>query len=118
MATTTKAQLDDLEKKIDLHMNHAVVAESRMHRIEDKLTQLAEAVISIARAEEKIAILMQDTKDMKAAMTDTVQRVHRNELSAQANTNDLRVLNRFFWLIASTSITLAGTAILMAINVL
>jgi chromosome segregation ATPase len=115
---TTKTQLEDLERKMDAHMSQAVSADDRMHRIEKKLDQLAEAVISIARAEEKIAVLMQDTKDIKLSLSETTNRVHRIELAAQSNTTDLKILNRFFWLIASTSITLAGTAILMAIEIL
>jgi hypothetical protein len=89
-----------------------------MHRIEKKLDQLAEAVVSIARAEEKIAVLMQDSKDIKMTLTETTNRVQKIELAAQSNTADLKMLNKFFWLIASTSITLAGTAILMAIEIL
>jgi chromosome segregation ATPase len=115
--TTTRTQLQDLERKMDQHMTQAKNSEGRMHRIEDKLDQLAEAVISIARAEEKIAILMQDTKDIKFSLADTSHRIQQVELAARSNESDLKILNKFFWLIATTSITLAGTAILMAVEI-
>lgn len=118
MATTTKAQLETLEKKIDLHMNHASAADERMSRIEEKLDQLADAVVSIARAEEKIAVLIQDTRDIKITLNDTYNRLHKVELDNANNTSDLKTLNKFFWLVATTTVTVAATAFAVAIGLL
>ena len=116
MATgsTTKAQYENLEKKIDEHMRHATLADERMTRIEEKLDQLADAVVSIARAEEKIAALIEDTRDIKVAVNNTYERLHEVELASTKNTSDLKTLNKFFWIIASATITVAVSAFAVA----
>jgi septation ring formation regulator EzrA len=118
MATTTKTQLETLEKKIDQHMNQAATADMRMSRIEEKLDQLADAVVSIARAEEKIAVLIQDTRDIKLTLNDTYNRLHKVEIDTMSNMSDLKTLNKFFWLIATTTITVAATAFAVSLGIL
>jgi chromosome segregation ATPase len=115
---TTKTQLETLEKKIDSHMNHSSQSDERMARIENKLDQLAEAVISIARAEEKIAVLIQDTRDIKLSLNTGADRMQRIELQTINNTSDLKTLNKFFWLIATATITVAITAIAVSTGAL
>jgi len=114
----TKTHLTTLERKIDQHMHQSESSDYRMNRIEQKLDQLADAVISIARAEEKIAILMNDTKEIKAGLAESLGHIHGVELLTQSNTSDLKTLSRFFWLIATTTITIAATAIAMATGLL
>lgn len=115
MATsTTKAQYENLERKIDLHMSQAAAAEERMARVEEKLDQLSEAVVSIARAEEKIAVLIEDTRDIKISLNNTYERLHSVEIAATKNTSDLKTLNKFFWIIASATITVAVSAFAVA----
>lgn len=118
MPTTTKNYLESLEKKIDFHITQSSGSEERMNRIEQKLDQLAEAVVSIARAEEKIAVLMQDTKDIKLSINKATERLQLVELQTQNNSGDLRTLNKFFWLIATTTITVAATAFAVSLGVL
>lgn len=115
---TTKTQLETLEKKIDSHMNHSSQSDERMARIENKLDQLAEAVISIARAEEKIATLIQDTREIKLNVNATSYKLHEVEIQTMNNTADLKTLNKFFWLIASTTITVAASAFAVSIGLL
>ena len=119
MATTNvKAQYETIEKKIDQHMSQAAAADERMSRIENKLDQLADAVVSIARAEEKIAVLIQDTRDIKVSLTDTYNRLHAVELNSANNTADLKTLNKFFWLVATTTVTVAATAFAVSLGIL
>ena len=119
MATsTTNQHLQQLEKKIDIHMVQSTTSDERMNRIEEKLDQLADAVISIARAEEKIAILMQDTKDIKYTLNHTTNRIHTIELAHMNNTADVKTLNKFFWLIATTTITTAATAVAVSLGLI
>lgn len=119
MATsTTKSQYERLERKIDDHMNHASQVDERMSRIEEKLNQLADAVVSIARAEEKIAILIQDTRDIKYNLTETYNRLHKVELDNANNASDLKTLNKFFWLVATTTVTVAATAFAVSLGII
>lgn len=116
MATgsTTKQQLDNLEKKIDHHISQTATTEERMARVEEKLDQLADAVVSIARAEEKIAVLIEDTRDIKISLNNAYERLHGVEIAATKNTSDLKTLNKFFWIIASATITVAVSAFAVA----
>lgn len=115
MATsTTRAQYENLERKIDEHMRHSSQADERMTRIEEKLDQLADAVVSIARAEEKIAVLIEDTRDIKLSLNNTYERLHSVEIAATKNSADLKTLNKFFWIIASATITVAVSAFAVA----
>lgn len=116
MATTTKTHLETLEKKIDSHMHCSSKSDERMNRIENKLDQLAEAIVSIARAEEKIASLVEDTHNIKLAVNNTHYKLHEVELQTINNAADLKTLNKFFWLIASTTITVAASAFAVSIG--
>ena len=118
MATTTKTHLETLESKIDKHIAQTTSSDERMSRVEEKLDQLADAVVSIARAEEKIAVLIQDTRDIKVTLNDTYNRLHKVELNNANNASDLRTLNKFFWLVATTTVTVAATAFAVAIGLL
>jgi len=120
MATgsTTRAQLENLERKIDMHISQTTSAEERMSRVEEKLDQLADAVVSIARAEEKIAILIEDTRDIKTSLNQAYERLHSVEIATTSNASDLKTLNKFFWLIASATITVAASAFAIADGIL
>jgi rRNA-processing protein FCF1 len=112
MANTTLKELESLSHKLDSHNEEARVSNQRMNRIEEKLDQLADAVISLARAEEKIAILMQDTKDIKEALLSNTTKIHTLEVKAETNMSDVKTLSKFFWLVmgAAVSIVVAATA--------
>lgn len=112
--STTKAQLDNLEKKIDQHISQTATTEERMARVEEKLDQLSEAVVSIARAEEKIAVLIEDTRDIKISLNQAYERLHSVEIAATSNAADLKTLNKFFWIVATATITVAVSAFAVA----
>lgn len=115
---STRTHLESLEKKIDHHITQSTTSDERMNRIEFKLDQLAEAVVSIARAEEKIAALIQDTRDIKLSLNAGSDRMQKIELQTINNTSDLKTLNKFFWLIATATITVAITAVAVSTGAL
>lgn len=87
----TQKDLDDLHRKFDEHYA------DRMERIEKKLDQLTSAVVSIARAEEKIAVLIEDTQEIKSSLNAHTNRLHQLELNVSKNTGNLKSLFNFFW---------------------
>jgi hypothetical protein len=99
-------------------MAEARAGVARMDRMESKIDQLADAVVSIARAEEKIAILMQDTKDIKEAVTDNTRKMHDLEMKTRANTVDLRTLGKFFWIVIGAAASVAVSAIAMSMGII
>ena len=77
----------------------------RLDRIEEKIDKLVEAIISIARAEEKIITLSSFSKQQAKQIQDLINRIEELEVSVAKNTNTVRLVNRTFWLVMSSAIT-------------
>jgi archaellum component FlaC len=77
----------------------------RLDRIEEKIDKLVEAIISIARAEEKIITLSSFSKQQGRQIQDLINRIEELEVSVATNTNTVRLVNRTFWLVMSSAIT-------------
>jgi len=103
----TQKELDNLHKKFDDHY------EDRMDRIEKKLDELTSAVVSIARAEEKITALMDDSHEIKQALNQHVNRIHQLELDVEQNKGGLENLSKFFWIVV-TAVVASGVAFIFS----
>jgi archaellum component FlaC len=79
--------------------------DNRLDRIEEKIDKLVEAIISIARAEEKIITLSSFSKQQAKQIQDLINRIEELEASVAKNTNTVRLVNRTFWLVMSSAIT-------------
>ncbi len=79
--------------------------DNRLDRIEEKIDKLVEAIISIARAEEKIITLSSFSKQQGRQIQDLINRIKELEVSVATNTNTVRLVNRTFWLVMSSAIT-------------
>lgn len=101
----SQKDLDDLHKKFDDHY------EDRMDRIERKLNQLTDAVVSIARAEEKIAVLIEDTREIKESLNDNMERIRYLEVDNEKSKSALRNLSTFFWTVVSAATTIVVTIV-------
>ena len=95
----TQKELNDLHRKFDEHYG------DRMDRIEKKLDELTSAVVSIARAEEKITALMDDSHEIKQALNQHVNRIHQLEIDVDQNKNGLQNLSKFFWIVITAVVT-------------
>ena len=95
----TQRDLDDLHRKFDETYS------GRMQRIEKKLDELTTAVVSIARAEEKIVTLIEDTQEIKNMVNSHTNRIHQTELDVSRNTSNLKTLYNLFWTISGAVIT-------------
>jgi chromosome segregation ATPase len=123
MATTNitnsaASAINSLGEKIDQHMAEARAGVARMDRMETKIDQLADAVVSIARAEEKIAILMQDTKEIKESFVSSTLQLHKLEMKTEANSADLKTLGKFFWIVVGAAASVAVSAIAMSMGII
>ena len=105
--TASQRDLDDLHRKFDEHYAE------RMDRIEKKLNQLTDAVVSIARAEEKIAVLIEDTREIKETLNTNINRIHQLEIDNERNKSSLKNLGMFFWTTVS-AITTVVVAIVIS----
>jgi tetrahydromethanopterin S-methyltransferase subunit G len=84
----------------------------RLDRIEDKLDKLSEAVISLARAEEKISVLMTTSQVQNDSLVRLNNRVDRLEKDVDGNKLTINIINKVFWLIMAAAATIVATNIL------
>ena len=68
--------------------------EDRLTRIEQKIDKLADAMISLARAEEKILALQDDHDNMRERMNRLSQKLDDIQRSVDANTRTITIINR------------------------
>jgi|TARA_R100000234_G_C4931256_1_gene148581 DNA repair exonuclease SbcCD ATPase subunit len=77
----------------------------RLDRIEDKIDKLADAVVAIARAEEKLLGLEQISMDLHRKVTDIEERLRKVEDSSSSSAKELNIINKIFWIAISAVIT-------------
>jgi len=81
---------------------------ARLDRIEQKIDQMSEAIIALARAEEKIITLTEFGKQQGAQILTLINRVDRLEDTVRANGATVSIINKLFWIViaaAATAIT-------------
>ena len=71
----------------------------RLDRIEEKIDKLADAVVALARAEEKIHTLTSFSKQQSEQIQSIINRIDKLELAVNNNANTVGVINRIFWVI-------------------
>ena len=75
------------------------VQSQRLDRIEEKLDQMAQASIALARAEEKISTLAEFNKQQSEQIQSLINRIDRVEQLVNSNASTVNVINKIFWVI-------------------
>lgn len=75
------------------------VQSQRLDRIEEKLDQMAQAIIALARAEEKISTLADFNKQQSEQIQSLINRIDRVEQLVNSNASTVNVINKIFWVI-------------------
>jgi hypothetical protein len=70
---------------------------NRLDRIEEKIDKLSDAIISLARAEEKISNLSETTHVILKRMVDYDSRIRLVESLAQNSESKLKTISMVFW---------------------
>jgi len=81
---------------------------ARLDRIEEKIDRMSDAIISLARAEEKIATMAEFGKQQGEQILALINRVDRLEMAVRDNATTVNVINKIFWIVlvaAATTIT-------------
>ena len=87
----------------------------RLQRIEDKVDKLAEAMISVARAEEKIGTLMNDHEKMHERLNRLSAKLDDVQRTVDENARTVSIINKLFWaVITAIAIGLASQFMLGA----
>lgn len=70
---------------------------TRLNRIEEKLDKLADAMVSIARAEEKMTGLKEDHEKMYERVNRLSAKLDDIERKVEDNNRTVTVINKLFW---------------------
>ena len=87
---------------------------TRLDRIEEKIDKLADAVVSIARAEEKLSGLEQLNIEQHRKLQDVEDRLRTVETQVHDVELSMGVLNKIWWIALTAIITgIIGSALFM-----
>ena len=78
-------------------MAKAPTTSDRLQRIEDKVDKLADAMISVARAEEKIGTLMNDHERMHERLNRFSAKLDDVQRTVDENARTVSIINKLFW---------------------
>lgn len=70
----------------------------RLDRIEEKIDRMAEAIVALARAEEKIHTLTSFSKQQSEQIQNIINRIDRVEIIVNTNANTIGIINKLFWM--------------------
>tara|TARA_R110000765_G_scaffold426430_1_gene542032 strand:- start:99 stop:407 length:309 start_codon:yes stop_codon:yes gene_type:complete len=84
-----------------------VADKQRLDRIEEKIDKMTEAVIALARAEEKISNLDQTTRMILQKMVDQDERLRKVEEIQHDNEATIKTIKSVIWTTVSALITTA-----------
>jgi len=85
----------------------------RLDRIEEKIDRLSEAIISIARAEEKITTLAAFSKQQSEMIVELGKRMERIENNVAQNSAIVNIINKVFWIVMAACATTVSSMLLM-----
>ena len=78
--------------------------ESRLDRIEEKIDRLADAMISLARAEEKILALQGDHENMRDRLNKLSVKLDEIQQSVDKNAHTVGIINKVVYLAVAAAI--------------
>lgn len=87
--------------------------DQRLDRIEQKIDKLAETVISLARAEEKLVALESDKNFIMERMLRNEERIDDIERKVDETAVTTKVINRIFWIVIVAGVTAATGALIV-----
>jgi septation ring formation regulator EzrA len=74
------------------------VSDARLERIEDKMDKMAEALVSLARFEEKMEAYNKYREDSWDRMNKFSEKLDRIEDQVKDNAHTVHVINKLFWI--------------------
>jgi len=80
--------------------------ERRLERVEEKLDKLTEAIVSIARIEERVNTVLKNNERFFARLDKLEIRMERVEKKTSLNQKSLGTAERFIWVLISAGVGL------------
>ena len=78
---------------------------ARLDRIETKIDQMSDAIIALARAEEKIITLTEFGKQQGEQILSLINRVDKLDTLVRDNASTVTIINKLFWIIIAAAAT-------------
>jgi len=88
-------------------------ADQRLDRIEQKIDKLSEAMISLARAEEKLMAIESDRQNVVERLNRHSEKIDELNDLVKENTRTINNISKFFWLVLAVFTTAASGALFM-----
>jgi hypothetical protein len=85
---------------------------NRLDRIEDKLDRLSDAVVSLARAEEKIAAIMVSVQAQNETLIGLGRRIDSVEENTTKNTTNISTISKMCWILFAAAVGTISTMLL------
>ena len=86
-----------MKQSLELTTELKMTTNARLDRIEEKLDNLTEAMVSLARAEEKILGIKEDQTNMYDRMNRFSEKLDSIERQVQDNAQTVKIINKLFW---------------------
>ena len=83
------------------------MSEDRLQRIEDKVDQMAQAIVAMARMEERMITVFKRLDAFDAATKKIDERMDEAEKQAIARGQKIAFAERLFWMVLSGAVGLA-----------
>ena len=83
------------------------MSEDRLTRIEQKLDKLSDAVVSLARMEERMVTLFNRMDNYDTNQQKVIERVTELEKKLATKVNTMRIGEKFVWLLIGGVVSLA-----------
>ena len=87
--------------------------QDRLDRIEEKIDNMAAAIIALARAEEKIITLTSFSKQQSEQIQSVINRVDKIDALVTANALTINIINKIFWIIMASAATMITGMLLL-----
>lgn len=81
-----------------------MVEENRLERIEKKLDEMSEAIVALARMEERMVSLFKRMDTYDTVQSRLSERLERLERAQGINGQTLRFAERVFWIVVSAGV--------------
>ena len=85
----------------------------RLDRIEEKIDKMSEAIITLARAEEKIITLTLFSKQNSEQLQSVINRIDKIETLVRANASTISIINKIFWIVMASAATVITGMLLL-----
>lgn len=83
------------------------MSDDRLHRIEEKVDKLADAMVEMARMEERLVTVFKRMDDMGGMLKKMDDRLDEMERQAIVRGQKIAFAERIFWMIATGAVGLA-----------